>query len=87
MSAKRAAIGDQVKSSRKRQKTESNPDPVQTVKGQSEQNGINIPRQDQVFRFMELPGGKYCYLHFSNQGHPTADVGTLRSMLVHMYTC
>jgi hypothetical protein len=61
MGTKRAATGGQVRSSRKRQKTQPNPEPDQKIKGQPEHDHANNQRQDQVFRFMELPGGKvYC---------------------------
>jgi hypothetical protein len=59
MDNKRAAADGQVRSSRKRQKTQPNAD--QRIKNQTGNDQTNASQQDQVFRFMELPGGKkYC---------------------------
>jgi hypothetical protein len=57
MSAKRAADDGQVRPSPKRQKTL--PEPAPDLKPEAEQ-GLAIDRfEDQIFRFMDLPGGIY----------------------------
>lgn len=76
----------QVRSSRKRQKTQ--------IKSEEEPQDIpdyeqiKDPREDQVFRFMDLPGGKYnvssTVCDFANKTQNFATVSTVMQQIMHI---
>jgi hypothetical protein len=85
MNTKRAAPDDQVRFSRKKPKTR--PEPEAEIKSKPEGDQTKVESQDQVFRFLDLPGGKsytpaeILFIFSSNSINCRSNIHTTESLL------